>query len=144
MKRIIFVTGAIFLLVAVSLFTFNFTDKEAVEAAQQEQKEMMAPMHEGLDKVRAELKAIKEDLTEEGHYSCCIAPSCDFCALSMNGCPCGMNLMQEEPVCGECKGGWDSGFGALPDVQARNVKVAPPDMVKMMYESRAMKYGVKK
>ncbi len=93
-----------------------------------------------LDKIRADLKAAKRNLAREGKYSCCIAPSCDFCALTAGECPCGDNLAEGKPVCHECKGGWEAGHGSIEDVKAEEVKSLHPDKAKMMYKMKADHY----
>ena len=99
--------------------------------------EMKMVMSPELDQARAQLQAAKEKLAKDNKYSCCISPSCNFCAIAMNMCPCGMNVTKGEPVCGECKGGWMAGFGAIPDVKPEDVKMMPPDKAKMGYEMKA-------
>ncbi|MBM4169588.1 MAG: hypothetical protein FJ215_10615 [Ignavibacteria bacterium] len=93
-----------------------------------------------LDKIRADLKTAKRSLAREGKYSCCIAPSCDFCALTDGECPCGDNLANGKPVCHECKGGWEAGYGSIEDVRAEDVKSLPADKAKMMYKMKADHY----
>jgi hypothetical protein len=90
-----------------------------------------------LDEVRAKLAKAKNGLMREGKYSCCIAPSCDFCAIALNGCVCGDNLAKGKPVCGECKGGWTAGYGMNPDIDPKDVKVLSDAEMKQMYKSRA-------
>ncbi|MEX1277001.1 MAG: hypothetical protein WEB62_10195 [Bacteroidota bacterium] len=97
-----------------------------------------------LDEVRSKLKETKRALAREGKYSCCISPSCDFCALSVGKCPCNENLSNGDPVCHECKGGWQAGYGLIDDVQPEEVKTPPKEMTKMMYDARAKKYLKKK
>ncbi len=90
-----------------------------------------------LDDIRAQLAKAKNGLMMDGKYSCCISPSCDFCAMAMNGCPCGDNLAKGKPVCGECKGGWTAGFGIMPDIDPKDVKALPDADLKKMYKSRS-------
>ncbi len=90
-----------------------------------------------LDDIRARLAKVKNGLMMDGNYSCCIAPSCDFCAMAMNGCPCGDNLAKGKPVCAECKGGWTAGFGMNPDIDAKDVKSLSDAEMKKMYKSRS-------
>ena len=93
-----------------------------------------------LNDIRTKLKETKRALTREGEYSCCIAPSCDFCAIAVGSCPCNDNLSNNDPVCHECKGGWQAGLGVVEGVKAEDVKTPPAEMTKMMYEARAKKY----
>jgi len=44
-----------------------------------------AKLHAKLDDIRAQLAKVKNGLMMDGQYSCCISPSCDFCAMAMNG-----------------------------------------------------------
>ncbi len=60
-----------------------------------------------------------------GKYACCLKTSCDFCALKMGECPCGMNAASDKPVCNECKGGWHAGDGAIPGKTADQIKTMP-------------------
>lgn len=94
-----------------------------------------------MDSVRAQLKAAKLKLAQEGHYSCCNAPACDFCAISMNMCPCGMNVKEGKPVCGECADGWSVGHGNVSGVDPKKVKREPHDMLKMGYDMKAKMFG---
>ncbi len=97
-----------------------------------------------LDKVRADLKDAKRSLARDGKYSCCISPSCDFCAISVGQCPCNENLSEGKPVCHECKGGWMAGHGVVEDVNPEEVQTPPKEMNTMMYDARAKKYLKKK
>ncbi len=60
-----------------------------------------------------------------GKYACCLKTSCDFCALKMGECPCGMNAASDKPVCNECKGGWHAGDGAIPGKTPDQIKTMP-------------------
>ena len=106
-------------------------------AAALPQKGGAPPPNPKLDEIRAQLVKAKNGLMREGKYSCCISPSCDFCALSVNGCVCGDNLAKGKPVCGECKGGWTAGFGMNPDIDPKDVKALPDAELKQMYRSRS-------
>lgn len=106
---------------------------------QQEPKPAQGP-EKALDDVRSRLKGIKRTLAREGKYECCISPSCDFCAISVGSCPCSNNLSSGDPVCHECKGGWEVGYGVLDDVDPEEVNAPPKEMSKMMYDARAKKY----
>ena len=90
-----------------------------------------------LEEVRSQLAKTKDGMMQDGKYSCCISPSCDFCALAADGCPCGENLSKGGAVCHECKGGWMAGYGALQDIKPEDVKVLTPDVMKKMYKMKA-------
>lgn len=106
--------------------------------AQQAKKEKA---EEEVAKVRKHLSELKWKLAEEGKYACCIRPMCDFCLLAANTCPCSMNAGTEKGVCGECYGGWQSGYGALDYVDERKVKPVMGEMANKMYDMRARNYG---
>jgi len=111
--------------------------KAGYHASPISQKKDGAPPHSPLDAVRAQLAKVKGGMMMEGKYACCIGPSCDFCALAENGCVCGNNLAKGKPVCPECKGGWMAGFGTMPDIDPKDVKVLPDEELKKMYQNRA-------
>jgi hypothetical protein len=67
----------------------------------------------------------KQKAMKAGNYGCCLKNACDFCALKMGECPCGMNAAKDMPVCNECKGGWYAGDGALPGKTADQIKTMP-------------------
>lgn len=137
MKKLIFVVGLV--LTAVFLFYAAGTGiySASTAVAQEKKGEMKQMGNKDLDKVRSELGEAKKKLAREDNYSCCISPSCNFCALAMNMCPCGNNVSKGDPVCGECKGGWMTGYGAIEGIKAEDVKTMPPDKMKMAYEMRA-------
>ena len=121
----------------------GFVASLSVQQEKKEQKkeiemgeEMKMPMSPEMDQVRAQLKTAKMKLAQDGHYSCCLKTSCDFCAVSMNMCPCGMNVKEGKPVCGECADGWSVGQGAVSGVDPQKVKREPHAMMKMGYEMR--------
>lgn len=81
-----------------------------------------------------ELEAYKGDLEKAGKYGCCIKPpkgskvgGCNMCAAKTGSCACGLNLVQGKGVCGECKGAWVNGHGAmeLKDLGVANAQAIP-------------------
>ncbi len=92
-----------------------------------------------LEQIRDDLRQVKRSLARDRKYTCCITPSCDFCAIAMEECPCNHNLSEGKPVCHECKGGWDTGYGKIEGVKAENVKGASGDMAKSMFDAKARK-----
>jgi len=40
-------------------------------------------------------------------------------------CPCGLNVVEGNPVCHECKGGWLVGDGAIEDIDPEEVEAMP-------------------
>ncbi len=94
---------------------------------------------EKLAAIRADLVGVKAEL---GMYSCCINPSCSFCALATGMCPCGDGAAAGgDGVCGECLLAWQAGQGNIPGVNADDVKPMSGDMLQMMYEARATSMG---
>ena len=89
---------------------------------------------ERLNQIRADLVTVKSEL---GMYSCCIAPSCNFCALATSMCPCGDGAKSGAGVCGECLLGWKAGYGQIAGVEADSVKAISGDMLEMIYRVRA-------
>ena len=153
MKRTALTVGVV-LLVAFGLFVLQGPGSSlspSVAAAQEKKTEMKQDMgqmkmmeNKTLDKIRGELKAEKSILAKAGHYNCCNAPTCDECAIAMNMCPCRDNLKKGDPVCGQCAGGWEAGFGDVEGVDASKVTRMSGDMLKMANDMRAKMYGAKK
>lgn len=84
-------------------------------------------------KVMQQVNGIKSG----GNYNCCIKPKCDWCAVHMGTCPCGMAAASGKPVCINCKGGWEAGMGAIPGKTAADIKVMT------MQDMRKMRSGMK-
>ncbi len=122
-------------LVVVSFFACQEAEKPAMEAKSEADKQ--------LTEIRENLAQVKRKLTADGKYSCCIDPSCDFCALGVGKCPCGENVAKGMPVCGTCAGGWAAGYGQIADVDPAKVEAISGDMAKMMYNMRAKHAGIK-
>ena len=93
-----------------------------------------APQFEKLAQIRQDLVEVKAEL---GMYSCCIAPSCNFCALATGMCPCGDRARQGEGVCGECLLGWHAGQGSIAGINAEDVTGMEGRILDMMYRQRA-------
>lgn len=95
----------------------------------------------GQDAAMQKLTEARTSLVEAkaglGMYSCCIDPSCNFCALASGMCPCGDNATTEKGVCGECWLGWKAGQGSLDGVAPDDVQHIHGDMLQMMYRMRA-------
>ncbi len=118
---------------------------DQLQALAQQAKAMMKASPEAMakgDAARAAMLDHQKALKAEGVYSCCINPGCAFCSTAGDMCPCAMNLKQGKPVCPECWGGWHVGKGRLPGIdpgdRTQNIKVLPKDMLKMMYDMKAM------
>jgi hypothetical protein len=92
---------------------------------QQKMKQMMMNRPKAMKKADKAIQDLKSKLSGEGKYTCCLKHPCDSCALKMAGCPCGMNAMDDKPVCNECKGGWYAGDGAVPDKTPDQIKTMP-------------------
>lgn len=75
-----------------------------------------------LQNVKADLKAVKADLTKDGKYDCCVHPTCDWCALKEGKCTCHDNITVGKAVCPDCGLGWHNGEGSVSGVKASRVK----------------------
>ncbi len=134
-------------LLVVSFFSLQLADNPTshVSAVYAQQKMMKQTAEDKeLAEIRDNLTTVKGKLTEQGKYNCCIAPTCDFCALAVGKCPCGHNVAKGKPVCGSCAGGWAAGYGQIPDVDPAKVKSISGKMAKMMYDMRGMHAGMEK
>ncbi len=101
----------------------------AQTGAMAEQMEMMRQMMmnrpQAMNDADAAIQQQKANAMAEGAYGCCLHHSCDFCALKMGMCPCGMNAATDKAVCNECKGGWHAGDGAVAGKTADDIKTMP-------------------
>lgn len=137
-----FVASLMALLLTLGLFLFAISKSDLAMAQEKEKEKAKPSKAEGeIKNIHKSLEKVKVDLAKEMKYGCCIKPSCDFCALAVAMCPCGMNAAKSMPVCPECKAGWVSGQGQIPNLKAEDIKVAPDDMLKMMMQKRAMMKG---
>jgi hypothetical protein len=101
----------------------------AVSAARAQMSDhMMMPVPKAAKRLQASVNNYKTQLTSLGKYTCCINPTCDFCATHMGGCPCGKMAAMDKPVCRECKGGWAAGEGVISGKTAADIKVMPAMM----------------
>jgi hypothetical protein len=78
-----------------------------------------------LKEAKEKMAAAKKKLAEQGHYSCCVRPSCNLCARVNGGCNCAANVAKGLGACGECYAGWQAGRGAVKGVAAKSVKLLP-------------------
>lgn len=92
----------------------------------------------GARRLHAELERVSQAAAKKGKYSCCINPPCEFCAVHAAACPCGPHLAQGQPVCRECKGGWDVGEGRISGINAADVKGASAQQVMDMLKKGGM------
>ena len=97
-------------------------------ARQEMEHKMMDMRSSALKKAAATVDSSKKVLAKHHKYGCCLKHSCDFCALRMGMCPCGMMAASDKPVCNECKGGWAAGDGAIPGKKAEDIKTMPRGM----------------
>ncbi len=112
--RFLFVVSAVLFLVA----SLGMGTLASSCCPEDEEKETLAAMV-------AEQKA---EAIEDGTYNCCLNNPCNQCLIDMGGCPCGENVLEGEPVCHECKGGWEAGDGAFEDIDPEDVQVMPRGM----------------
>jgi|GEM_PF-1038131 len=122
MKRLPILVAAALLIASIAqahpITKFKFPSKAAKQLAQ----------------AAKELELYKSGLEKEGKYGCCIKPpagskvsGCNMCAVKNGSCNCAANLAQGKGVCGECKGGWLNGRGAmdLKDLNIANAQAIP-------------------
>lgn len=121
------------LIIAVSLLAGGWVGANALPQSSQEQlNQMMEMMKQKMMNRPAEMKKVDNTIRQyikkaaaDGNYACCLKHPCKQCAVNMGECPCGMNAMDDKPVCHECKGGWHAGDGAIPGKTADQIKVMP-------------------
>ncbi len=146
MRRKIILASFVAVFLGLLFFTQQVAENPAedIHAAYAQQKKMKQTAEDKeLAEIRDDLTKVKGKLTEQGKYHCCIASTCDFCALAVGKCPCGHNVAKGKPVCGTCAGGWAAGYGQIPDVDPAKVMAISGDMAKMMYDMRGMHAGMK-
>jgi len=78
-----------------------------------------------MKKCDTSIQSVKAQAMKAGKYGCCLKHPCDFCALKMGQCPCGMHAKEDKPVCNECKGSWFAGDGAVPGKTPEQIKTLP-------------------
>jgi len=88
-------------------------------------KKMMMNRPAAMKKADSSIQAEKQKALKAGKYGCCLKHPCDFCALKMGQCPCGMHAKEDKPVCNECKGSWYAGDGAVPGKTPDQIKTLP-------------------
>ena len=92
-------------------------------------------MHGGMMMQTAASKKVMQQVNgikSSKNYNCCIKPKCDWCAVHMGSCPCGMAAASGKPVCINCKGGWEAGMGAIPGKTAADIQVMKMEDMKKM------------
>ena len=120
------VAGFAALAATVLLGSFAFAQHGKMQGHQMQGGMMMQTA--ASKKVMQQVNGIKS----AKNYNCCIKPKCDWCAVHMGSCPCGMAAATGKPVCTNCKGGWEAGMGAISGKTAADIKVMKmEDMQKM-------------
>lgn len=133
----------VLVIVSVILFFASAQSANAQQAMPGMEGKMEKVKSLEMNKIRHDLKETKTKLSKEGHYDCCMKPSCDFCGISMNSCVCAKNVRSgKSGVCGECKGGWMTGHGAISGKTADDIKMVSPMEAKMGYDMRADMYNM--
>ena len=74
-------------------------------------------------------KEMKE-AAQQGKSRCCTKWPCTQCILSKGACSCIADLKAGKAICHECKGAWEAGDGAIPDVKPSDVKVQPRERIR--------------
>lgn len=91
------------------------------------QGEMPPPPKEAV-RLQKSVDSYKAGLAKQGKFTCCVNPSCDFCATHMGMCPCGKMAAMDKPVCRECKGPSEAGEGVIAGKTAAQIKAMPARM----------------
>jgi hypothetical protein len=68
--------------------------------------------------VRGEVEAAKASLERDGHYRCCVRPTCNECLLKRGECRCRDVAAKGGPCCGECTEAWLQGHGTVEGLDA--------------------------
>ena len=93
-------------LIATVIFSSSCADSPQPQAQTQTKA---VSVEERVKMIKQELVSVKQKLTDEGKYSCCIRGSCNWCLLNEGTCPCGNNWMEKKPLCMECDYHWTRG-----------------------------------
>lgn len=80
------------------------------------------PVAQRVQDIRADVKAVKAALAQQGDYNCCVQPACDWCLLHEGECDCYENLKAGKEVCPGCGLGWHNGEGVVEGMSAEEVK----------------------
>ncbi len=122
-------------LVLGGMIGWNIASAVAPASQMEDQMKMMKQKMMSRPKAMANAdKAVqgqKQTAIKAGKYACCLKHPCDFCALKMGECPCGMNVAKDMPNCNECKGAWYAGDGAVPGKTADQIKTLPRPLGEM-------------
>ncbi len=118
--------------VLVSLIIVSLMAWGVARTAVQMDPQMMQMMKQKMMNRPAAMKKADKSVQDEktkaikaGKFNCCLKHPCDFCALKMGECPCGMNVKEDKPNCNECKGAWYAGDGAVPGKTPDQIMTLP-------------------
>ncbi len=122
-------TFAMFVLVAVVVGgSIAAVTQTSMDEMMQMMREKMMNRPEAMKTADQAVQDQKLQAMREGTYNCCLKNACDYCALKMGECPCGMNAANDMPVCNECKGSWYAGDGKIPGMTPDQIKTMPRGM----------------
>ena len=122
-------TFALFLLVALVVGgSIAAVTQTGMDEMMQMMREKMMNRPEAMKTADQAIQDQKLQAMREGTYNCCLKNACDYCALKMGECPCGMNAANDMPVCNECKGSWYAGDGKIPGLTPDQIKTMPRGM----------------
>ncbi|MBI5215911.1 MAG: hypothetical protein HY960_09165 [Ignavibacteriae bacterium] len=77
-----------------------------------------------VNKATSLLKEAKDELMQQGKYSCCIDEPCNSCLIEHQSCSCYKNLKEGKSVCNECYAGWQRGNGTDKEIKPSNIKTS--------------------
>ncbi|MBI4547192.1 MAG: hypothetical protein HY707_04375 [Ignavibacteriae bacterium] len=70
------------------------------------------------------MKEAKDEVIQNGKYSCCTKSPCNVCLMEHQNCDCYKDLKANKAVCNECYAGWQRGDGADKEIKASSVKTS--------------------
>ena len=124
-KRVACILVGLLVISAVGWGVYALAQGGAMAQQMEMMKQKMMSRPSAMKEADQAIQSQKMKAMAAGKYACCLKTSCDFCALKMGECPCGMNAASDKPVCNECKGGWHAGDGAIPGKTADQIKTMP-------------------
>ncbi|MDA2937423.1 hypothetical protein MYX75_04070 [Acidobacteria bacterium AH-259-A15] len=127
-KRRLFALAALLVLGIMGLGIAAAVTQVNMDELMQMMKQKMMNRPEAMKSADEAIQDQKLQAMKAGKYTCCLKHPCDFCALKMGECPCGMNAAKDMPVCNECKGSWHAGDGAIPGKTPDQIKTLPRGM----------------
>ncbi len=128
-KRLFTALVAVLVIGAAGWGVHALAQTDAAAEQMEMMKKMMMNRPQAMKDADQAIQKQKQEAITGGKYACCLKHSCEYCALKMGSCPCGMNAASDKAVCNECKGGWHAGDGAISGKTADQINHAAPGNV---------------